>query len=80
MLPTIYTSAAVRNVTPVCPVRRRLGLGIDMPDGSVLRVALDEASVALLRAALDDYFTGLDRPAFFNTAAALAAHQESANA
>lgn len=55
MLKAEYMEATVHNVTPVCTVRERLGLGIRRADGSVLRFALDAAGVELLRAALADY-------------------------
>lgn len=65
MLPTVYTDALVRAVTPVCPCRLRMGLAFDLPDGQVVRLALNEESVRFLRACLDDYsssFAGTQSP------------------
>lgn len=57
MLPKIYLDAAVRNVTPVCPERQRLGVGLQLDSGEVIRVALDEAGVAFMAACLADYWS-----------------------
>lgn len=57
MLPPIYSDATVRNVTPVCPERQRLGVGLQLDSGEVIRVALDEAGVAFLAASLADYWS-----------------------
>lgn len=56
MLPPIYQDAKVRNVTPVCPERNRLGLGLELASGEVVRVALDEAGVAFLAMCLQAYW------------------------
>lgn len=55
MLPPIYRSAQVRNVTPICPERGRLGLGIQLEGGDVLRVALSPECVRFLMLAAADY-------------------------
>ena len=55
-LPASYQHAAVRAVTPMCPVRGRLGVAFDI-GASVFRLALDEASARSLRADLNDYLT-----------------------
>jgi hypothetical protein len=55
-LPAIYFDAGLRNVTPVCPDRRRIGLGFDMDDLPV-RVALTLADAVALRTTLDDYIS-----------------------
>lgn len=55
-LPASYQDAAVRAVTPMCPVRGRLGVAFDI-GASVFRLALDEASARSLRADLNDYLT-----------------------
>ena len=57
MLPSIYQDAQVRNVTPVCPERNRLGLGLELVSGEVVRVALDEAGVAFLAMCLQAYWS-----------------------
>lgn len=54
-LPSIYLDAAVRNVTPVCPGRKRLGLGIDIPGQETVRVAITLGHAQFLRGCLDDY-------------------------
>ena len=54
-LPAIYLDAAVRNVTPVCPGRERLGLGLDIPGQETVRVAITLDHAQFLRAYLDDY-------------------------
>lgn len=51
-LPASYQDAAVRAVTPMCPVRGRLGVAFDI-GASVFRLALDEASARSLRADLN---------------------------
>lgn len=55
-LPASYQDAAVRAVTPICPVRGRLGVAFDI-GASVFRLALDEASAQTLRDGLNDYLT-----------------------
>lgn len=59
MLPPIYQDAHVRNVTPVCPERNRLGLGLELAAGEVVRIALDEAGVAFLASALEVYWSSV---------------------
>lgn len=56
MLPPIYQDAQVRNVTPVCPKRNRLGIGLELSNGAVVRVALDAAGVDFLTKCLKDYW------------------------
>lgn len=56
MLPPIYQDAQVRNVTPRCPERNRLGIGLELASGEVVRFALDEAGVAFLAMCLQDYW------------------------
>lgn len=55
-LPASYQDAAVRAVTPICPVRGRLGVAFDV-GANVYRLALDEASARALRDGLNDYLT-----------------------
>lgn len=55
-LPASYQDAAVRAVTPMCPVRGRLGVAFDI-GASVFRLALDETSARSLRDDLNDYLT-----------------------
>lgn len=56
-LPASYQDAAVRAVTPMCPVRGRLGVAFDI-GASVFRLALDEASARSLRADLNAELSG----------------------
>ena len=53
LLPVIYLDADVRNVTPVCPGRKRLGLGLDIPGQPTVRVAITLAHARFLRDSLD---------------------------
>lgn len=39
-LPKIYVPASVRNVTPVDDIHREIGVGFNLPDGSVVRLGL----------------------------------------
>lgn len=55
MLPPIYRDAQVRNVTPVCTERGRLGVGIRLDSGEVVRVALNPECVEFLMMAVNDY-------------------------
>lgn len=55
MLPATYINASAHNVTPLCPVRGRLGVGLQLEGGEVLRLALTEQSAAFLLKALADY-------------------------
>lgn len=48
MLPEIYRDASLRNTTPVCPTRDRLGVGFELADGTVVRLALDPQECAHL--------------------------------
>jgi len=57
LLPAIYLDAGVRNVTPVCPGRKRLGLGLDIPGQSTVRVAITLEHAQFLRDSLDDYIS-----------------------
>lgn len=54
-LPPIYQDAGVRTITPRCPLRERVGLAFDMPDGAVLRLAVPEQDARLLHAYLARY-------------------------
>ena len=61
MLPAIYLNANLRNITPLCPNRLRMGLGFDLPGQPVTRLAIDLANAQFLRDELDGYiksFTG----------------------
>lgn len=60
MLPPIYFDADVRNVTPVCPDRKRIGIGFDM-DELPVRVALTLAGAKCLRTLIDDYINSFAR-------------------
>jgi len=60
MLPAEYLNADVRNVTPVCLDRMRIGVGFDV--GALpVRVALDLAGAKCLRTLLDDYINSFAR-------------------
>lgn len=54
-LPAIYLDAAVRNITPVCPGRERLGLGLDIPGQATVRVAITMDHAQFLRDYLTNY-------------------------
>lgn len=54
-LPAQYTDAGVRCVLPVCPVRGRFGLALDVPGQPPMRLALTPEAAQFLRACLDDY-------------------------
>lgn len=56
-LPPIYLDAAVRNVTPVCPGRLRLGLGLDIEGLPTVRVAITLDHAQFLRDYLSDYIS-----------------------
>lgn len=55
MLPATYINTSAHNVTPLCPVRERLGVGLQLESGEVLRLALTEQSAVFLLKALADY-------------------------
>lgn len=57
LLPAIYLDADMRNVTPVCPGRKRLGLGLDIPGQPTVRVAITLEHAQFLRDSLDDYIS-----------------------
>jgi hypothetical protein len=57
LLPAIYLDADARNVTPACPGRKRLGLGLDIPGQPTVRVAITLAHARFLRDSLDDYIS-----------------------
>ncbi len=57
LLPAIYLDADVRNVTPVCPGRKRLGLGLDIPGQPTVRVAITLEHAQFLRDSLNDYIS-----------------------
>lgn len=54
-LPAVYLDAEVRNVTPFCHVRARLGLGLDIAGLPTVRVAITLDHACFLRDCLDDY-------------------------
>jgi|GEM_PF-4555449 len=64
-LPPIYQDAGVRTITPRCPLRERVGLAFDMPDGTVLRLAVSVRDAEFLRTGLDHYLAppAIDREA-----------------
>jgi hypothetical protein len=65
LLPAIYLDADVRNVTPVCPGRKRLGLGLDIPGQPTVRVSITLEHAQFLRDSLNDYISasaGCQRP------------------
>lgn len=39
-LPGLYVDAQWRNVTPLCAVRQRIGVGVDVPGHGTVRLAL----------------------------------------
>lgn len=39
-LPDVYADGQWRNVTPVCAVRQRIGVGVDVPGRGTVRLAL----------------------------------------
>lgn len=57
MLPASYSSAILRNVTPVCQKTQRIGVGFDMTVGGVVRVALGLQDARALRDCLDGYIS-----------------------
>lgn len=59
MLPKVYIDAASRNVTPFCPARNRFGVGFNLPNGEVLRLALDLQGAQFLRDSLAVYISDL---------------------
>ena len=56
-LPAIYLDAEVRNVTPYCNGRARLGLGLDIAGLPTVRVALTLDHARFLRDCLSDYIS-----------------------
>ena len=65
MLPYLYIDANLRNVTPICPERNRLGIGFDLPFNKLVRVAITQDQAKVLRTVLDDYissFAGSQSP------------------
>lgn len=59
MLPDEYIDVGARNVTPVCPVRSRIGLGFNLANGKALRLALTESDARFIHASLADYISDL---------------------
>lgn len=55
LLPPIYLDADVRNITPVCPGRARLGLGFDIAGQNTVRMAITMDHAQFLRDYLNDY-------------------------
>lgn len=65
LLPAIYLDADVRNITPVCTGRKRLGMGLDIPGQPTVRVAITLEHAQFLRDYLNDYISasaGCQRP------------------
>ena len=62
MLPDEYIDVGARNVTPVCPVRSRIGLGFNLANGKALRLALTESDARFIHASLADYISDLAQP------------------
>lgn len=54
-LPAFYLDAEVRNVTPYCNGRARLGLGLDIAGLPTVRVALTLDHARFLRDCMDDF-------------------------
>ena len=55
MLPISYDDASVRNVTPVCPSRLRIGIGFDIEGRETVRVALTVQCAQFILQGLQDY-------------------------
>lgn len=55
MLPPIYQHATVRSVSRGCEVTGRVGISVDLPDGTTRRLALDLKDARFLHAGLVDY-------------------------
>ncbi|MCF8156426.1 MAG: hypothetical protein K9K35_10510 [Rhodoferax sp.] len=55
MLPHTYIDADLRNVTPVCEARQRIGIGFDLPNNKAVRVALTLPAAAVMRDVLEGY-------------------------
>lgn len=49
MLPAVWQDAHLRNTTPVCPVRKRIGIGFDIPNQGTVRIALTLAEAQALQ-------------------------------
>lgn len=58
-LPESYRDAEVRCVLPHCPVRGRMGLGIDIPGEPTVRVAINLEGARLIWLALGGYISSL---------------------
>ncbi len=58
-LPAVYLDAEVRNVTPFCDGRARLGLGLDIAGLPTVRVAITLDHAQFLRDYLSDYISVL---------------------
>lgn len=54
-LPAIYQTAEWRNTTPAEENTQRLGVGFDMPDGSVVRLSLSAQSARHLSESLAEF-------------------------
>lgn len=57
MTPTSCSDASWRCTLPFDPDRGRVGIGLNLADGSALRVALDRASAMHLAETLRDYLS-----------------------
>lgn len=54
-LPAVYVTARFRNVTPVDEFTQEIGIGFDLADGTVLRLALPVTAAQKLAECLADY-------------------------
>jgi hypothetical protein len=55
MLPPIWQDAHLRNTTPICPNRNRMGLGFDIPGQGTVRIALTVPEAQALQEDLARY-------------------------
>ena len=55
MLPAIYLDAHLRNATPVCPQRGRLGVGFEIAGQPAVRVGITRRDARILIAVLTGY-------------------------
>lgn len=56
-LPPIYADAGLRNITPICSERGRLGIGFDIAGAAPLRLALTVTDAQAMSAVLADYIS-----------------------
>jgi hypothetical protein len=59
MLPPVYIDSSVRNITPVCMARGRLGIGFDLDAGPQVRLSITPESAKFLRDEIDLYISSL---------------------